>query len=272
LDSKGNLVRDSKGRPVFYSNNKIVGKAFGKALKTNMGLKVLDLSRNEIGSTGAKYLAQGLAVNTALETLGFQNCKIGEVGARHIAEALRNNKSLKKLKLGGNILQLKGLRDIISALETNTTLEDLQFHGQMRDQGAQILGDFLAKNKVLVTLDLSYSKIENTGIAALADGLKNNTTLKHLMLYSQKSVEGLIDKDAYKLANALRENTTLESLHLQTSSFTKSGIKAILKALRKNKTLKFLNLGDVLEDRNWIDGVKREFGDRVNIKEAEYDY
>ncbi|CAF4881845.1 unnamed protein product, partial [Rotaria socialis] len=55
-------------------------------------LTYLSVDNNQIGDSGAQYLAEGLKVNKSLKELYLHNNQIGDNGAQNLAEALKINK------------------------------------------------------------------------------------------------------------------------------------------------------------------------------------
>ncbi|CAI9262810.1 unnamed protein product [Lactuca saligna] len=79
-------------------------KAFDGILQSNISLKVLNLSRNNIrdeGAKGAKAIAELLKKNSTLRTIELNNNLIDYSGFSGLAEALLENKSLNSLYLKG---------------------------------------------------------------------------------------------------------------------------------------------------------------------------
>ncbi len=66
-------------------------------MERNNSLKVLRLSRNNIGPDGARNLAAALARNCTLTRLVLLHNNIGQAGAAALRTALETNCSLEKL-------------------------------------------------------------------------------------------------------------------------------------------------------------------------------
>eukprot|EP00984_Skeletonema_dohrnii_P008654 scaffold3211_cov91-Skeletonema_dohrnii-CCMP3373.AAC.7 len=87
-------------------------------------------------------------------------------------------------------------------------------------------------------LDLLDNKIGKEGAIALAEALKENTTLTTLTL----GWNGIDKEGAIALAEALKENTTLTALKLENNFIDNEGAIALAEALKENTTLTSLNL------------------------------
>ena len=90
-----------------------------------------------------------------------------------------------------------------------------------------------------VSLELSFCKLARTEVAALAESLRVNNTLKYLH-FCAVGIDGV---GAAAIADALRMNNTLVSLDLGCNSIGDVGAAAFGNMLRVNSTLTHLSLG-----------------------------
>ncbi|XP_078666431.1 tropomodulin-1-like isoform X1 [Branchiostoma floridae x Branchiostoma belcheri] len=84
--------------------------------------------------------------------------------------------------------------------------------------------------------DLNLNNIKNIAIPTLGDicsSLANNTNLKYLSMASTRSN----DKVAQALADGLKENTTLERLNIESNFISGDGMKLIMEAVVNHPTL-----------------------------------
>ncbi|CAF3932476.1 unnamed protein product [Rotaria magnacalcarata] len=91
-------------------------------------LKILNLSGNQIGATGAQHLADALKNNEMLTTLNIGDNYIGDNGAQHIADVLHQNKTLTTVVLKNNDIGDEGTEELAEALVHNETLTTLDLH------------------------------------------------------------------------------------------------------------------------------------------------
>lgn len=81
---------------------------------------MLDLSKNNIGVSGADELAKSLKTNKSLRYLNVFNNKISYDGAKAIAENIvANHPALEFLEIGHNRIRDKGFSCIVNALVGN---------------------------------------------------------------------------------------------------------------------------------------------------------
>jgi len=70
----------------------------------------LNLNENNLGTPGAKCIAEALKANTTLTVVDLSLNYIDDEGGKAIAEALDANKTLKVLNMSGNEIEDKDLR------------------------------------------------------------------------------------------------------------------------------------------------------------------
>ena len=240
----------------------------------NIGLQVLNMGLNRVGSAGARALGEALCTNASLSTLMLQQNNIGEDGACALAEALLTNTALTTLNLGYAI-DAGGARALAEALQVNTGLRSLdlsncssigpgggqalgqalRFNSSLQilrltntylgDDGVRPIGDALADdNQSLLTLDVSYNDIGPAGAIALARALlradKHGGLETLVMNNNSVGTEG-----AVALANAVRghrNNRRLKTLKLRANNILAEGASALADALCTNVTLRVLRL------------------------------
>ena len=122
----------------------------------------------------------------------------------------------------------------------HTLLElDLSYN-KIRDGGVTALAEALKGNTTLQVLNLDNNKISAVGATALAHALKGNATLQILYLYNNQ----ISDEGVTALAHALRGNTTLQKLYLYDNQISDEGATALAHALQGNTTMQKLYLGN----------------------------
>ena len=111
----------------------------------------------------------------------------------------------------------------------NVLIRDLRMGGcRLGPTGADKIGEFLYHNSSIVSIDLSYNDIKDSGVERLVYHLNKNNKLQHLNLESNKiTVDG---------ANHLRrliatDHPTLTSIELSWNHLKDEGVHVILSSL-----------------------------------------
>ena len=85
---------------------------------------------------------------------------------------------------------------------------------------------------------ISTATTSDKGAAALAEALKENQSLQELRLRDNK----ISDEGAKALAKELKVNTALQKLYLESNNISDKGAKALAEALKVNTALRKLRL------------------------------
>jgi len=122
-----------------------------------------------------------------------------------------------------------------------------------------IIGDYIEKNKSVITLKLSNCSLgcnNDADINAIAKGLGKNSTIESLDLS-----KNCIKKGADNIGSAIKKNKTLKNLDLSSNGIDNSGVIELAKGLAENKTLITLNLDanvfDFAGAKALIDAIKK---------------
>ncbi|MCC8370771.1 MAG: ribonuclease inhibitor [Rickettsia endosymbiont of Stiretrus anchorago] len=106
----------------------------------------------------------------------------------------------------------------------------------LEERGLKAQADNLRKDAT--KLDLFNKKIGDAGATKLAEMLKDNSTLTSLDLGSNK----IGDAGATELARVLKDNSTLTSLDLKSNNIGEAGATELARVLKDNSTLTSLYL------------------------------
>ena len=157
-----------------------------------------------------------------LKTLSLR--VFGDAGAIELAKWMNQNPNLERLDLRGNRIGSRGVRAIVDAImaskqsgnnvgKSQQNLTHLNLSCNCILHGDKI-GDLLAENSTLDTLDLGYNWLGNEEIQDICTGLCKNTNLRELNLYGchRISHKGM--------------KTILRCLQLHNTSLHKIGLQA----------------------------------------------
>ncbi|QKF94529.1 leucine-rich repeat protein [Fadolivirus algeromassiliense] len=192
-----------------------------ESLKKNTTLKHLYLDANGLTFTGAQYIAQYFDHMVATNQKGITSLWIGinrmdDEGAVVIANSLKNYKHLKRLCFNSNRLSEKGTKALCDALvdHENLILFDLGIYkstsdlgelpNNMGDLGAEIIADFIKKNKSVKILSVLHNDISEHGIEVLANALKENDSID--WLYYEQYGTGISQPIRQTISNKLESN------------------------------------------------------------------
>jgi Ran GTPase-activating protein (RanGAP) involved in mRNA processing and transport len=174
-------------------------------------------------------LAKGLTINTSLHDLDLSRSRLLENSTSILSGGLKHNTSLRSLKLRSLSLKDNDVEQLLSSLVCHPTLQvlDVSFN-YCRQMGP--VATFLRSNTQIQELYIGYQNMwqaAHLDVSELATALAENTALKCLSLARCK----LTDDDAIILADALRQNSTLEHLDVRENQFTDVGIQALAYAI-----------------------------------------
>jgi hypothetical protein len=227
-----------------------VGK---RSMEDQRPLKI-DLSCNAIGPQRLERVC-ALLGDASVVSLDVSNCKLNGTRVAHLC----------------------------GKLESNLSLRELNLHGNSCSGAGHAIGTMLARNRALVSLDLTRCKLGPDSITEVAKGLGGNSSLEHLDLGHNDRTQ--VDKGIIQLALSLQsrqtslrrlglsglrltrpdecvsaiasmmcKNPRIESLHLAGWHLSTKGMSALGELLATTKTLRQLDLS-VSEARNNQSGL-----------------
>lgn len=177
---------------------------------------MLDLSNNDLGGNG----------------------KQDRWITKSLKEFLKHNKMVKELYLSNCSLTSDNIGELLAGLETNdfTGIQLLNFSNNgIGNEGLSYIGQFLfSSNNNLAHLILLNNHI--TSLSPLMSGLQKKSSLKIVNL--GKNIIG--DQGAKELAWGLKNNHTIQELHIHDCEIGSDGAAFLASALKFNHTLKIL--------------------------------
>lgn len=151
----------------------------------NDSLEELDFSHCVIADDGATAVAKFLKGRTRMKSVNLCNNKIGEAGISALAFVLTQAECspIEYLNLRLNTFGDAGLKYLASALiREHPKIQTLNLSCcDLGEESGVLLGEMLARNEVLIDLDLSNNRLDASG-AAIESGLNRNKTLQFLDL------------------------------------------------------------------------------------------
>lgn len=176
--------------------------------------------------------------------MGLEGNYVGDAGVTALSKALVQNTTLKRLNLNSNEITEDGIKALVTSLEVNSTLSWLGLdNNEIGEGGSRLIADFLGsdRSRSLQRLHLIDAHIGDAGVALIAQALKGQKSL-HMLLIGANSVTST---GMTAIAEMLRENSTLnmlevdsvptesrDALHLPVAIECSLGLRAIGEALR----------------------------------------
>ena len=253
------LLLDMTGNDIMADG----GQAIGEALKSNRTLRDLNLRWNRIGcggDLGILSLADALRVNNGLQKLDVSINELYSEGGIAFGNALGVNQSLIDLNLERNEIGLEGIIAIGEALRLNTTLERLVLSGNPKigDEGAAAIGQSLAEHKsALKTLEMVGCGVGVEGAASFGRALKQNKCSLSALCFEKNRIG---PEGCAAIAIGLGDNTSLKHLNLSRNGIQAKGGRSLALALRKNAALCSLDISynDIEVDNSSFDYLDHE--------------
>ncbi|KAK2906448.1 hypothetical protein Q8A67_005433 [Cirrhinus molitorella] len=222
-------------------------KALASALRSNPShLIELDLTGNDPGQSGVKELSDLLQdPNCQLKTLRFLKSPAAEESCEYLTEVLgKSPLLLKELDLSEDKLgDLDGEKLSALLMDSHSKLEKIMLNNcELTEKSCSVLATVLSSKTILKEMNLNNSRLLDSGVKEICEGLKNPVCELKILKLSDCS----ITEEGYKaLASALRSNPShLIELDLTGNDPGQSGVKELSDLLQdpncQLKTLRFL--------------------------------
>jgi len=237
-------------------------------------LQLCDYYTDDFSDEGWRILSRYIGNNNQLQYLDFSEVNLTDEITALVSPEIQRNRSIASFNFAHSNLGVDGIRALAPVLSTSIEIGILCFNNnpRMKDEGLEIMLTALASSPIRVLcldacgiagvtmfdgrlfprhlelLTLCHNMINSVGCRALAQLLqREDSTLKELNLrYNHIDNEG-----AGTLANSLRTNKSLKTLHLQGNRITVKGqvafislvndISSIKTTFSSNHTLEIVN-------------------------------
>lgn len=205
--------------------------ALADSLHSNLTLRHLDLERNQIRDPGAIALAKSICRKSChLITLGWEKNPMSEIGQGRIEAAFKLRES-RRIWLNHSLGEIEKRRHLPINLQ----------HRKLGDEEVIAISQHLAKHRPRVpSLSFSGQLITGRSMKLMAKDLlaNNQVNIQRLTLHHTS----LLDLGVAALAQALQSNSTLRSISLTKCQVSSEGLQFLSRAIAKNTTLTRLDV------------------------------
>lgn len=152
-----------------------------KCFKLNQSLKALDLSDNCLSSKSCKYISQILSY-TNIQSLDMSANEIDSTGLIELSFPIKNESKLSILKIHSNKICSEGLKVFSENILDNFSLKYVDLRDNLIDYiGINCLSELIkGKRSGLTEICLTYNKLCSKSILALSKALKSKWNMKSL--------------------------------------------------------------------------------------------
>ncbi|XP_073466798.1 NACHT, LRR and PYD domains-containing protein 3-like [Aquarana catesbeiana] len=198
-------------------------------IRNNQTLRTLDLYKNNLEGPQFRDLMEALTTSQ-IEELELENNHLTDSSCPHLASGIRNNQTLRTLNLYKNNLEGPHFRDLMEAL-TTSRIEKLELDdNQLTDSSCPHLASGIRNNQTLRTLDLSMNNLEGPHFRDLMEAL-TTSRIEELRL----SYNHLTDSSCPHLASGIRNNQTLRTLILSGNNLEGPHFRDLMEALTTSR-------------------------------------
>ena len=211
-------------------------EAISSFFEQNYNLRYLDLHNSTIYDYHLTDLMRPLS-DKRIRFLNLSENFITIEGVKIIAEFLKNNKTLQKLNLSRNAqtqFKSEGVKCILDSLLNNKNIEFIDFSFMNLTGCGESIGNFITKNKSIENIVLKNVLLNFNDFKNIFVPLKKSKTLKEIDV-SMNNMGG--DKSLQIIADAIKENTSLECLRIDQININNDNYNIIFEAIENNKTI-----------------------------------
>ncbi|GET89410.1 hypothetical protein, conserved [Leishmania tarentolae] len=202
-------------------------------------IRTIDLMYNQLGPTGTAKIASCLESSPVTEVLICYN-DIGKEGCDGLAGVMNLHHRVQLLDIRGNHLSANDVRRLLRSVSMSTVLTRLGLaSNKLGPEGAALVAKALEQNTFLSSLDLSANELGPSGAECIAGILRNPVSpLQVLQLHGNY----LGPTGVMTICHAVRTNKVLKRLTLGNNHATDEAAHAIAAMLESNYTLEELDI------------------------------
>ena len=225
-------------------------ESYGDTFARNSHIQELCMGDLNLGDEKMRSLFGGLTRSSSIEELNVSSNRIGTESIQSMVPFLQNASNLKKLYVSGNNITSEGFKVLwreltssqieelycagcgvesieidIGSIPPNLDILSMSRNNINTDECRELAKLLQCKNSTLTNLVLVGSRIDDEGVAILADSLGNNKSLEKLTLQKNEGItmkgKALLLKlvnDVSSIAATLQSNHTLQKITVDEDS------------------------------------------------------
>ena len=241
-------------------------KALADGISSNPNLRKLDISYNDLTTSGVIQISKALQNTTGLQSFAINNCKIRDNATQFIAAVISHNPQLVELNISWNALTAVGVIRIIQSLTYNNHLQVLKAAGcGLTEREADELAKVLSDKTGLKELDLSWNELKADGVNVVIKALSAVVSLQVLKIDNCN----IADKAVGILSNNLAKYYALTELDISHNNFTAAGIATVVESLKALSNLIILKLSSCILDEGSSNTIASAIGNNCNLSHFE---
>ena len=223
---------------LYINHNNITDEAaddIATVISCNTHLQELDLSNNDLRTSGITKVLRSLQKISSLIKLCINHNKITDKAADDIAAVVSCNTHLQELNISRNDLRISGITIILRSLQKISSLIKLYInHNNITNEAADDIAAVISCNTHLQELNISRNDLRISGITKILRSLQKISLLTKL--YINHNI--ITNEAADDIAAVILSNSNLEEFDIGSSNLQTVGAIQITKALQKISSLK----------------------------------
>nr|CCG20304.1 Ran GTPase activating protein 2 [Solanum stoloniferum] len=260
-------------------------RAFGKLLQSQTNLEELFLMNDGISQEAANAVCELVPSTEKLKVLHFHNNMTGDEGAVAIAEIVKRSPLLEDFRCSSTRVGSEGGSVLCEALGMCSHLKKLDLRDNMfGPEVGLVLCKALSKHENLTEIYLSYLNLEDEGVIAIANALKDSVpslavlemagnditaeaasaiasciAAKQLLAKLSLGENELKDEGAIQIAKALEGHSHLIEVDMSSNALRRAGARVLAQTVLHKDEFKLLNVNGNFISEEGVDELKEIF-------------
>ena len=214
-----------------------------KGLKNNISLQVIDISNNDIHEKGIKNGIEYInkyKIFSKIHTINISNNPILNGGIIAITNNLRYFPNLKAINIAFCGIEFKGFDYLLKTVQYIKRFESLNASGnKLRDNNFSNIKQYFCTFS-LRYLNMAKCYLGDNSACALGECIALNETLKTVNISGNE----IGDKGFKSFVNLFKNNNSIENFDCSNNFITDTTGREFVKSLINNHSLKYINLYD----------------------------